>query len=320
MDVYRAESARIFAIFEEFTPEVEGLSLDEAFLDVTASLRLWPSAREIGERIKQRILKDTGLSCSIGIAPNKLVAKIASDLDKPDGFVTVSPAQVDEFLAPLSASVLPGLGPKAQAALARLGVHSIAELRQIDGLTLKRALGNAAHRFRAMAHGHDARPVGRRADRSLSAERTFERDLDDPQVLQRELATLADKVAARLRAKNLLASLVVLKLRGADFQTFTRQAPLPHQSTETLAILKLGRSLLETWLAEHEGVRLRLLGIGVSGLTTAGQSDWLEDPGGAPVTPLDRATDDIRRRFGSPALTRARQLPDQTTSARRGEG
>jgi DNA polymerase-4 len=320
MGVYQAESKRIFEIFRAFTPDVEGLSLDEAFLDVTASLRLWPNFHDMARQIKKRISEETGLSCSIGIAPNKLVAKIASDLDKPDGLVAVAPDEVYGFLEPLPAAVLPGLGPKAQARLATLGVESIADLRKLDPLVLKHALGNGASRYLELAAGRDRRPVGRRADRSLSAERTFEQDLTERHAVYRELASLADKVAGRLRARGLVAGVVVLKLRRADFRTATRQAALHRRGNETLAILKRSRSLLDSWLAEHPGEPLRLLGIGVKDLGQVQQGSLLEEPAGAAITPLDRATDEIRQRFGTPALTRARTLSEPSATARRDEG
>jgi DNA polymerase-4 len=307
MSVYQAESRRIFAIFKTFTPEVEGLSLDEAFLDVSASLRLWPSAQSIALDIKEQIRIQTGLTCSIGIAPNKLVAKIASDLKKPDGLVTVAADDVPAFLAPLPTRVLPGLGPKTRARLAGIGVHTLCQLRRADTAMLQRALGNAAARFQTMAMGADARPVGRRAEQSMSAERTFDRDLAASADLYREMALLTEGVAARLRGKQLVAATVVLKLRRSDFVTATRQAALPLRCNDTLAILRLGRRLLDAWIREHPGHRLRLLGIGVKGLAPA-PSECLAQAGPKVATPLDQATDAIRQRFGSPALTRARAL------------
>ena len=319
MSVYQAESRRIFAIFREFTPEIEGLSLDEAFLDVTASLRLWPSALGIAQRIKTRVKDETGLSCSIGIAPNKLVAKIASDLQKPAGLVAVAPQEVRDFLAPLPIRVLPGLGPKTRKRLASLAVHTIADLRGVDAVTLKRALGSGAARFQDMAVGLDSRPVGRRADRSLSAERTFPHDLQDPAELYRELATLTEGLVTRLRDKRLVAGTVVVKLRRSDFTMATRQAALPIRCNETLAILKLGRSLLDAWIKDHPGDRLRLLGIGLKDLHPVSQASWLADE--RPVsTPLDEATDAIRQRFGAPAVTRARTLGDSQAAPRSGDG
>ncbi len=307
MAVYQAESRRIFAIFKTFTPEVEGLSLDEAFLDVSASLRLWPSAQSIARTIKEQIKIQTGLTCSIGIAPNKLVAKIASDLKKPDGLVTVAPEDVPAFLAPLPTRVLPGLGPKTRARLERIGVHTIFQLRRADTAMLQRALGNAATRFQTMAMGEDVRPVGRRAEQSMSAERTFDRDLATPADLYREMALLTEGVAARLRSKQLVAATVVLKLRRSDFVTATRQAALPRRCNDTLAILRLGRRLLDAWIREHPGDRLRLLGIGVKGLAPA-PKECLAQASPRIATPLDQATDAIRQRFGPPALTRARTL------------
>ncbi len=320
MAVYQSESRRIFDIFASFTPDVEGLSLDEAFLDVSASLRLWPSALAIARTIKQRIRAETGLSCSVGIAPNKLVAKIASEIHKPDALLAVGPAEVVDFLAPLPVAVLPGLGPKAQARLARIGIDSVAALRQADPVALKRILGTAASRFQRMASGADRRPVGRATDRSLSAERTFDTDLADPAALYAQLATLADGVTGRLRAKQLVGTTVVLKLRRSDFRTFTRQAALPSRCNETRTILNLGRSLLDGWVASHPGARLRLLGIGVKGLGPAPQGSWLDDAAPATATPLDQATDAIRQRFGTPSLTRARQLIEPAAASRRGGG
>jgi DNA polymerase-4 len=224
---YKQVSREIFAIFKEFTPQVEGLSLDEAFLDVTSSRRLFGSGRRIAMAIKDRIRECTALTASVGVATNKLVAKIASDLDKPDGLVVVAADQVRDVLDPLPVSVIPGIGKRTLARLQAIGVHTIAELRRAPDRDLEPVFGRFTRKTRERASGIDERPVvASRREKSISNEQTYDTDLCDRGDMERQLLRLTDRTAGRLRKAALSAGTVQVKIRQADFKTFTRQTRL----------------------------------------------------------------------------------------------
>ncbi len=304
MDRYREVSRQVFAVFRSVTPVVEGLSLDEAFLDITASQGLFGGAAATGRKVKADILAATGLTASVGIGPNKMIAKIASDLDKPDGFCHVTPERVREVLDPLPARVISGVGPKTVEALEAQGIHTIADLRTAREGALVPVFGRYARRMQSRASGIDDRPVVANAsDKSISTEETFDRDIGDPARLRTLTAQMADKVAARLRDKRLDAGVVTVKLRTGDFVTRTRQRAFSPATSETRLIARIARELLDEWLAEHHGVRLRLLGVGVSALARRRQMG-LFDAVAPKDEALDEAIDDIRARFGSDSLRR----------------
>ena len=320
---YQDVSASIFSAFNEFTPEIEGLSLDEAFLDVTASKTLLGSGAAIGYAIKERVQQLVSLTCSVGIAPNKLVAKIASDLNKPDGLVEVSPRHIHATLDPLPLAVLPGLGPKQRQPLHAAGLNSVGDLRKLQAKQLEGLVGaKTARRLYRLAAGEDDRPVSRyRRDKSLSAEVTFDVDLSSRGEMYRELSKLIDRVASRLRAKNLTATTLTLKLRTPDFHTVTRQRRLDNAGASTRTFNDVARALLDRWCDEHPGAKLRLLGVGTAGLRDGQEPDLFadSDPGSA-VDRLDAAGDLIRDRFGSGALARARQLSPDKSPEPKGTG
>src|SRR5579862_8199201 len=221
---YQEVSRTVFGVFHEVTPLVQGLSLDEAFLDVTASQELMGGAVAIAGRIKERIRALTGLSASVGVAPNKLVAKIASDLDKPDGLSVVPPERVRAVLDPLSVRRLPGLGRKTGERVEAAGIHSFAQLRSAPDAVLWPLFGRYTAWVRERASGMDERHVEPLVEeKSLSAEDTFESDIGEARVLQAQLARLADLACARLRGRSLVAGCVGVKIRRHDFVTFTRQ-------------------------------------------------------------------------------------------------
>jgi DNA polymerase-4 len=309
---YQAVSREIFAIFRAFTPLVEGLSLDEAFLDVSGSLRLFGNEVDIAVAIKRRILASTGLTASVGVAPNKLVAKIASDLEKPDGLCVVTAENMRDVLDPLPVAVIPGIGRETLARLAPTNIRTIGDLRLAPDRLLEPVFGRFTRRTRDRAAGIDDRPVrSSRTDKSISAESTFDTDLSRRDDLRRQLLRLCERTAGRLRAKALVASTVQLKIRQADFTTFSRQCGLrpPANGTETLYAAAL--KLLDAWLAEFPDSRVRLLGVGGSGLSQDAQPDLFAPtaPRGSPD--LDQAVDRIRERFGDASLGRARTLdPD----------
>ncbi len=306
MALYRQVSVQIFEIFSRYTPEIEGLSLDEAFLDVTASLALFGSPLMLAKRLKTDIHRETGLTASVGIAPNKLVAKIASDLEKPDGLCEVTRQRLHAVLDPLPVAVLPGLGPRSQPGLARLGIRTLGQLRSAAADRLRAVLGRQTDALQRRAAGEDDRPVVvHREEKSISSEETFDEDLPLGPALERQLARLADRTASRLRSKRLLAGTVVLKIRRADFTTSTRQQCLGVPSCETAVISATARALLKAWGAAQPAVRVRLVGVGVTGLVAASQLGLFGESSSGQV---DAATDSIRERFGTAALTRARTL------------
>ena len=302
---YREVSSQVFEVFAEVTPLIEGLSLDEAFLDVTASVRLFGGIEAIGRRLKARIRERTGLSASIGMAHNKLLAKLASELCKPDGLMQIAPEQVHAVLDPLPVGRLWTVGGKAAQALNAIGIRSIGELRRADPGRLARALGRDATLLQTLAHGHDERAVEPdREEKSMGAETTFEHDLETFEQACAWLLRLAERVAARARRRGLQGRVVHLKLREPPFVTHTRQASLPAASDATSEIYALARELLGRWWREGHRRRVRLLGLSLSGFERATQEDLFARGTQA----ADDLQDRINRRFGDGSLTRGRAL------------
>ena len=301
---YRAASAAVFAVVREYTPLVEPASLDEAYIDVGGSVRRFGEPEVIAAEMVRRIHETTRLDASVGVATGKTVAKIASDLRKPRGFVVVRPGEEAGFLAPLPLRRLPGLGPATERALAGLGISTLGQLAALPDEVLRRRLGVAAgSSLAARARGHDPAEVivpGR--PRSVSREETFGDDVTDPSLLVTRVRELAADVGRRLRAGGWRARTVAIKLRDADFHTVTRQRSLAVAVDADLAIADAALGLLgETWT----GAPVRLVGVGTAGLDDAGaaQLDLL-----APVLErsarLDRTLDELRRRFGDVAPRR----------------
>jgi len=312
MQVYKDVSRQIFAIFREFTPTVEGLSLDEAFLDVTGSQQLMGDAVTIARGIKSRIAATTRLTASVGVAPNKLIAKIASDLNKPDGLTVITPDTLRATLDPLSVRRLPGLGRKTGERVEQAGIRTLGELRVASDEVLWPIFGRYTPRVRSRAAGIDDRVVAADwEEKSISAEDTFFVDIADPARLQSELAGLADRTCTRLRSKGLVASRVTVKIRRQDFTTYTRQRRLSPATNDTRTISGLAREILLEWMAGNPGARIRLLGVGVSQLSDAEQLDLFRASAPGAASPLDTTLDAIRRKFGARALTRAGRLPDR---------
>jgi DNA polymerase-4 len=309
MEHYKSVSDEIFAIFREFTPLVEGLSLDEAFLDVSDSLALFGSEVEIAKAIKNRILDSTALTASVGVAANKLVAKIASDLDKPNGLVVVLPEDARSVLDPLPVCVIPGIGRKTLAKLREKNIETVADLRLAPDRDLEPIFGRFTQKTRDRASGIDARPVEpSRADKSISAEETFDRDLTETAEMDKQLLALTERTTARIRAKDLVAGTVQVKIRQADFTTFTRQRALCPPGNSTDQIFRMARIMLHQWLSEHPGAEIRLLGVGGSDLSAVQQRDLFATDDAPQSSPLDETVDDIRDRFGKTSVNRARTL------------
>jgi DNA polymerase-4 len=306
---YGAVSREIFAVFNEFTPLVQGLSLDEAFLDVTASIGVLGPAEQIAREIKVRIRERTQLTASVGVAPNKLVAKIASDLRKPDGLVIVRPEAITALLDPLPIRKLFGLGAKTAPKVEALGIHTLGELRQASPARLRPIFGRYTERVQQRAAGIDDRPVLADVDeKQISAEETFETDIADRGKLQAEVARLADKACARLRGKGLVAGCVTVKIRRQDFTTYTRQKHIEPATQETRLIARVAADLLDGWLGEQPRAALRLLGVAVSDLGEEVQGDLFAATDATRNRQLDTAVDRIRERFGNVALRRASSL------------
>ena len=309
MSHYRQVSQQVFAIFREFTPLVEGLSLDEAFLDVSASVTLFGEPETIAATIKRRILDETNLTASVGVAENKLVAKIASDLDKPDGLTVLRPDSYRAKLDPLPAGVIPGIGPETRKRLERIGVHTVCDLRLASDRDLTPIFGRYTQRTRDRAAGIDDRPVvSSRAEKSISAEETYDRDLTERGEMERELLRLTERTARRLRKQELAAGTVQIKIRQSDFTTCTRQKSIAPPASSTDQVYAVAVSLLNVWRARHPGARIRLLGVGGSNLVPARQPDLFASVEDEPVDGVDRTLDEIRDRFGSTSLGRARTL------------
>jgi len=306
---YASVSKQIFEVFHEFTPLVQGLSLDEAFLDLTAGTSALGDAEHIAREIKRLIRQRTELTASVGVAPNKLVAKIASDLRKPDGLVIVRLEEINAVLDPLPIRKLFGLGAKTAPKVEALGIRTLGDLRVASAARLRPIFGRYTERVQQRAAGIDERPVvADRDEKQISAEETFDIDVADHARLQAELVRLADKACARLRARELTASCVNVKIRRSDFVTYTRQRHFAPPTQETRVITAIATELLEAWLAGQPRSALRLLGVGVSALASTSQLDLFTAPQSAKNRELDAAVDRIRDRFGKVALTRASAL------------
>jgi DNA polymerase-4 len=306
---YAEVAKQIRALFEELTPLVEPLSLDEAFLDVTASRQLFGDGSAIGKRLKARVLAQTGLAVSVGIGPTKMIAKIASGLCKPDGLLEVGADEAEDFLRPLPASVLWGVGPKMQETLAHLGLDTVGAIADADPAFLERRLGAAGDSLRRMAHGLD--PRGVEADRrrqSYGEESTFERDLRDGPEVRRAIAEHAEAVARRLRADGLRGRTVTLKLKlhrrtaPGKYPILTRRTTLPAPVNDGKAITI---AALELWRAVQAGLQVRLIGVSVSNIEAAESEQLLLFDGARRrEEAIDQAVDALRRRFGDAAVTR----------------
>ena len=316
---YQEVSEQVFDIFDEFTPLVEGLSLDEAFLDVTGASRLLGDGEAIATQIRRRIRADTGLTASIGISFNKLLAKIASDLNKPDGMCRLGPDNLFPVLDALPVQKLFGVGQKSLPAVRAAGILTFGDLRRASDEAVWRAFGKHGKSMRDRAAGIDDRPVEpNREEKSISAEETYAADIRDPVELEWQLTHLADRTATRLRAHQLAAGKVVVKIRRGDFKTYTRQRAASPPTQETAVISRLARELFAEWRRGQTGAAVRLLGVGVADLQSMRQGDLFG--ASLPDSRLDATIDGIRERFGTAVLTRASLLPRTGSGGGSGRG
>lgn len=314
---YREVSEQIMTIFESYTPLVQPLSIDEAFLDVTGAQRLFGDGMAIAEKIRGDIRRRTGLTASVGVAPNLFLAKLASDMNKPDGVTQVPSerAAIEAFLAPLPIGRMWGVGKVTQKKLLSLGITTIGALQQADPKRLEQAVGpGAAAAFIRLARGVDERGIVLETrDKSISNEVTFGEDVLEREIIEATLKRLSEKVGVRMRRAGYYAATAHLKLRWSDFSTITRQLRLPQPCQDDITLREAGLQLLADNLQERP---VRLIGFGVSGFsgtdhTDAGQLDLFDLPDTALYekrTRLSRAADQIRSTFGPQSLRRGSEL------------
>ncbi len=310
-DRYRAVSDEVFAVFEEFSPLIQPLSIDEAFLDVSGSERLFGPAEYIARQIKRRIRDEVGLTASVGLAPNMFLAKLASDLEKPDGLVVITDETVHDILDPLPISKLWGMGPASVKGFAALGVETIGQLRRMDPQLLTRHFGAMGEHFGRLANGLDERPVTPDGEaKSIGTETTFAVDVDQREELERVLLGQVEQVARRLRRHQLKARTLTLKIRYGDFTTLTRSTTWAEPTDATEELWQSAREVFGKWAGSHFQP-LRLLGATASNLRgRAGtQLALFGDPGRAAHEAVDRAVDDITERFGKGAIGRGGTSP-----------
>ncbi|MCW3157129.1 DNA polymerase IV [Micropruina sonneratiae] len=306
-DTYGEVSAGIVAVFESVTSHVESASIDEAYLDVTGSLRSYGTARELGEYLRAVVADEQGITCSVGIGPTKFVAKIASGQAKPDGLVEVLPGDVTSFLHPLPVEAIWGVGEATAGKLHRLGISSVAELAHTPAGTLQRAFGpHQGALLSELAWGRDARRVvARPGERGVGCQETFSRDTDDPALVRAELLRVAGTVASRMRQSGVLGRVVTLTLRFADFRTVSKSLTLASPTDGTDELHAQAMRLYARFGLERP--RIRRVGIRVEGLVDADQA-YCQPTLDAPDRgwrEAELAVDAVRRKFGPHCLERA---------------
>ena len=311
---YRTLSERIMALFGSFTPLVEAVSLDEAFLDVASARRLFGSPAEIARMIRADLESTEGLTCSVGAGPNKMLAKLASRAAKPRpgpggvepgaGIVVVEPADALTFLHRLAVRSLPGVGPATLRRLRDMGVETVGDLAATPTDALVAAFGRAhGHRLAELSQARDPQPVvASRSPKSLSTEVTFPADVSDRSVLEREVVSQADSLASRLRAAGCTTRTVVVKLRFGDFRTVTRSRRLPEATAHAPHLARAAKEVLAT---VDVAAGIRLLGLGSGGLLTDGSVQLRLDEASSAPAALDEALDDLRSRFGPDVIAPA---------------
>ena len=311
MDKYARVSVMIMEILADYTDVLEQVSIDEAFLDVTNSRRLAGTGKEIAEKIKNRIFRELRLTASVGVATNKFLAKIASDLRKPNGLVVVKPGEEKDFLAPLPIRRLWGVGAKTEQALKKIGIQTIGQIARVTSRDLERILGDKGAQLWRLSQGIDDRPVETAWERkSIGHEITFEKDTADFDLIRAALLELTEKTARRMRLEKARARAVTVKFREGDFSTFTRQATLVEAVDTSEKIFPVALDLIKGLFRKEVGVRL--IGVSVSNLRMNSGNGTQLDLFRQTLQKeqnLAKAVDDIARRFGGRAITRATLIP-----------
>jgi DNA polymerase-4 len=310
MALYSEVSRSVMALFRSITPLVEPLSLDEAFLDVSGAGRRLGDAAQIGEYLRARVFDEQGITCSVGVAGTKFVAKLASTRAKPDGLLVVRPPEVMDFLHPLPVGALWGVGPKTEEILLRLGLRTVGDLAHVPAKTLQRALGSASGtHLHELSWGRDPRRVvPDEPEKSTGHEETFGTDVDDPEVIHRELLLLSERTAGRLRAGGWLARTVSIKVRFADFATITRSRTLDVPTDVGQELYDTARALYDALGLER--ARIRLVGVRAERLVEAGSAPQQLELGAREHGRRDAelAADRAARRFGAGAVRPATLL------------
>ena len=319
MSRYREVSRQVFAIFQKFTDLIEPLSIDEAFLDVTGSERLLGPAEVIAGRIREMVRQETQLAVSAGVAPNKILAKLASEAAKPDGLKEIRPEDVDGFLLPLPVSRLWGVGAVAASRLEAKGVRTVSDLRRMEKDHLLRLFGRWGEQLHALARGVDERPVESEASvKSIGREETFEQDIRKGEELRRELLSLAEEVARRLRRKEVSGRTLTLKVRFADFSAVTRSRTFVGGLDHGPDIFREAEALLAR--TQAGALPVRLLGISMSQLEErgSGQIELFGEETRRGVQALDQAMDRLRERYGAKGICRGTLLEPRGSEGKKG--
>ena len=308
MGRYKEVSKKVMALLKEFSPLVEPVSIDEAYMDITGCQRLFGEPQDIAREIKRRIHESVQLTCSIGVAPHKFLAKIASDLEKPDGLTLIMPEQVPRFIESLAIKKVPGVGKKMVRQLEVLGIRTLGDVQRLPERALLKHLGKFGRRLRALSAGSDASPVTPHTPhKSISSERTLAADTRDVKLLKRYLLSQSAEVARQLRQAGVRAKTIVIKIKNADFKTVTRRTTIavPTQSSET--IYKHAAQLLDDFTITQ---KIRLIGVGTTGFSTVTASvqmrlfDQKEKPNDN-WEKVDKALDSISQKFGKDVIGRA---------------
>jgi DNA polymerase-4 len=304
---YSQVSKAVMSSLLNFTPDIEQISIDEAFLDISSTYKLHGSPEAIARAVKEAVYKETHLTASVGVAPNKFVAKIASDLKKPDGLVIVEKENVKQFLAPLELARLWGVGPKTLPHLEKLGIRTIGELARFSQKEMIRRFGKAGLHFWRLANGIDSRDIEKEvAAKSISKEITFDIDEGDEEKLRMTLFYLCDDLSRLMRRKRLKGRTITLKIRLADFSTFTRSRTLKSSTSDSREIRSLAEGLYSQF--DRQGHKVRLLGVGLSHLDGEEFQLDLFEQEPSKTRKIDSLLDQVKEKFGEQAITRASLL------------
>ncbi len=305
MSRYQEAAEQVFDVFENFTPQIEPVSIDEAFLDMTGSCHLFGGAEMAAQKLKESVRVQTGLTASVGIAPNKMLAKIASDLKKPDGLVIVDPEAVQEFLWPLAINRLWGIGPKTEEVLKSFGIKTIGDLAHQERSFLKERFGVHGEHLHALANGIDDRPVEASDEiKSVSNEETFEEDTRDHKQVVETILKLSEKVSRRLRNHSLKGRTVTMKVRLKGFHTYSHALTMAERTNHTDVIFKTARTLFQDHYKKNEAIRL--VGVRVSNFEDGYVCDSLfSDAKDHRQEAVHRVMDTIKDRFGEDSIRRA---------------